>query len=469
MLIRMCWLFVAYAVWMSIVIPRAAMGAGEDADLELIPSEAAPGAVKDVKEPERLADGSSRVKIYIDDALERDFRRAGLLVPLPDSRATDWKNRLSIDGRAEVKLLPTLTFTLADRLNYFTNIIKDDYEDKVQNDLKEIYLTWNVHKTDFIEIGRVNVKDGVAMGFNPTDFFKKNAVRSRVSEDLSVLRENRLGTLSARAQGIWEKGAISLLYSPKVSGDPGKWWTQSTGASLGLDRTNSSNRYLAKLSVNAWQDINPELLYFNEDGNSSYGVNLTKGVGDNIVTYLEWSGSSRPDLISQALQGNDENRIRNQLAVGFSYSEKINRTTCFEYHYNEAGLSAKQWQDWFDSGARAAGMLNDPATMPVGKGLLGQLWSIRGFAQEAQEPLGRHYLFIRSNWQDAFVKKLDLTGILKINLLDGSFFVQPMGEYHLSNTMTLTLAFDFFVGPDRSEFGSLQQWGNVKAGFTYYL
>jgi hypothetical protein len=164
-----------------------------------------------------------------------------------------------------------------------------------------------------------------------------------------------------------------------------------------------------------------------------------------------------------------ESRFRNQLAAGFSYTAKSNQTTYVEYHYNEAGLSGKDWQDWFDTGAGVAKLLNNPATAGVGQGMLGQLWSIRGFAQDAQEPLSRHYLFIRTHWEDAFVKKLDLTGIMQINLLDGSFFTQPMAEYHLSNLLTLTLTLNFFIGPDKSEFGSLQQWGNVKAGFTYYF
>ena len=93
----------------------------------------------------------------------------------------------------------------------------------------------------------------------------------------------------------------------------------------------------------------------------------------------------------------------------------------------------------------------------------------RLFAQDAQEPLGRHYVFIRSHWQDAFEKHLDLTGILQINIQDGSFFAQPMGEYHLSSVLTLALTLNLFIGPERSEFGSLQQWGNIKGGFTYYF
>jgi len=164
-----------------------------------------------------------------------------------------------------------------------------------------------------------------------------------------------------------------------------------------------------------------------------------------------------------------ERKFRNQLAAGFSYATKNKQTTYVEYHYNEAGFSRQDWRDWFDTGAGAARLVNTPATAGTGQGILGQLWSIRGEAQNAQEPLSKHYLFIRTHWEDALVKKLDLTGIFQLNLVDGSFFTQPMAEYHLSNFLTLTLSLNFFVGSDRSEFGSMQKSGNIKGGFTYYF
>jgi hypothetical protein len=95
--------------------------------------------------------------------------------------------------------------------------------------------------------------------------------------------------------------------------------------------------------------------------------------------------------------------------------------------------------------------------------------AIRQFDQEAEEPLSRHALFIRSFWQDALVYKLDITGIFQMNLEDKSFFIQPLAAYHLGDRTTLSLAFNFFLGAGESEYGSLPQLWNVRAGIQYFF
>jgi len=468
-------------------IPCAASGAGADTDLELIPEELQSGPAPEAGAQPPAAPSPYRIKVFLDEALQGNFYRSSLAVPLPVSNFSGFTNRTSLDVRAEVTLFPTLSLTVADRLNYFAGPNMLESQEGILNDLKETYLTWNMAGSYFIDLGRINVKNGVAIGFNPTDYFKKDAVTAIISQDATVLRENRLGTLMMRTQGIWQMGSLTLVVAPEVPHEHDRWWTDESGGGLQLNRTNDRFRMLAKADVNAIQDMNPEVLYFDDDGRSNVGLNLTRGLGDNVVVYAEWNVGQSPDMVSEALQnarnegtipsglppaipGSSEIRFRNQLAAGFSYTEKnINRTTYFEYQYNEAGLSQNEWNNWFAAGEAARGLLGNPATSAVGKGILGQLWAIREFAQEAQEPLSQHAIFIRSFWQDALVKKLDLTGIFQINILDGSLYLQPLAEYHLSNALTVSLAFDFYLGAKGSDFGSLPQWGDIRAGFRYYF
>ncbi|NJL58499.1 MAG: hypothetical protein HC887_01455 [Desulfobacteraceae bacterium] len=175
----------------------------------------------------------------------------------------------------------------------------------------------------------------------PNGFFKKNAVSTRISEDPGVLRENRLGTLMLRYQIIREKGSLTVAAAPEVSDSKEQWWTDRGSAGLALDRTNSDNRFLAKLTLNIRKDFSPELLYYYEEGaNPTFGLNITEGIGDNIISYLEWSGGKRKKLISAALQeavsvglfpadmpavlsADDKEQFTNQLAVGISYTEKL--------------------------------------------------------------------------------------------------------------------------------------------------
>jgi hypothetical protein len=439
------------------------------------------GAQTDVEEEQPCW----RVKVFLDETLQSNFERGSLTVPLPDSAFMGWNNRISLDVRAEAWLSPDISFTLADRLNHITGEDMDSSEEGLENDLKELYLTWNVQRSYFLDFGRLNVKNGVATGFNPTDYFKRNAVPVRISEDPRVLRENRLGVVMARGQALWENGALSVVAAPEVSDDEDRWWSEDAW-DLGLDRTNDHSRFLVKANVNAFRDLNPEVLYFYDEGRSNCGLNLTKGLGNRVVVYSEWSIGQGRDIISNALRDaqdagiipsnfptvlpvKDDLYFRNQLAVGFSYTEDVKRTTWLEYQYNESGFSRKDWEDWFDAGALAKDFLQNPALEALGRGMLGELWWIRKWAQDAQEPLNRHSLYIRSQWREAFLPKLDLSGIALINLYDGSCFLQPLAEYHISNSLTLGLTLNFFLGSDRSQFGSMQRIGDVKVGATYYF
>jgi hypothetical protein len=493
---------VALLAALAVVVPVVSCAAmepasrnGEDSDLQLIPGEVmAPTSPQtnaqwvpkaEVQPAGQPAPEAYRVKIFLDDAFQVNIKRGSLIVPLPAPLVKDWGNRFSLDMRAEVALAPSLALTVADRVNVLLNEALDLSEDGVLNDLKEAYLTWNLWGTTFFDLGRVNVKNGVAVGFNPTDYFKKNAVTTRISEDPSVLRENRLGTLVARGQRIWEKGALTLLVAPEVTHEPDHWWTDDAGG-LGLERTNDRTQLLVKGSVKSLWDLNPELLYYNDDGQSNFGLNLSRGIGNQIVAYAEWSIGQSGDLIAEAdqagrdagiiprraplvLAGSSEDRFRNQLTLGFSYTEKINRTTYFEYHYNEAGFSADDWSQWFHAGVLARRLQEVSATEKNGRGMLAQLWWIRQYAQIVQEPLNRHSFMVKTQWKEAFVKKLDLSGLFVINPNDASFFLQPLAEYHLHPNLTLSLTLNCFLGSDQSEFGSLEQMGNVRVGATYYF
>jgi hypothetical protein len=152
-----------------------------------------------------------------------------------------------------------------------------------------------------------------------------------------------------------------------------------------------------------------------------------------------------------------------------SYTEKIKRTTYLEYHYNSAGFSHTDWKEWFSRGRNAKSLLQDPSTNEIGQQTLNLLWAFRQWSEDAQEPISRHSLFIRTFWEDAFTDSLDITEIVKINVMDGSFFMQPMLSYHLRKNLTVSLSANFFFGIRESEYGSLNPMGDIKAGVTFYF
>lgn len=476
--------FLTAALLLSILfISSSALCAEQDDDLGLIPDNVLSQPPEEASEamPETY-----RFKIYLDEAATANIRREDLAVPVPSPDDSDWNNRLSLDAKMEIDLSPNLSFIIADRLHYLLEENQEESGGRVQNDLKELYATGHSYHFLYMDIGRVNFKNGVAVGFNPTDYFKKNAVSYRISEDPNLLRENRLGVVMARAQGIWEKGSVTLAFAPEVNQDQDEWWTDDGSYGLRLDKTNRSNRTLSKVTLNAFPDFNPEFLYFYDSDRSHFGTNLTKGIGDSAIVYMEWSGSNRPDIFAQslteaqesgiipsnglwAMDSERESHFQNQLSIGFSYTEKVNRTTFVEYHFNEAGFSKEDWDNWFRTGKEAKTLLQNTATEALGLGILGQLWTTRKWSQEAQEPLSRHSIFIRNFWEDALIHSLDLTGITRINLSDGSFFAQPMAEYHIKKNLTLSLCVNLYIGSDETEYGSVSPIGDVKAGATYYF
>src|SRR4029077_5400772 len=120
--------------------------------------------------------------------------------------------------RSEWRLGPALRVTYSGRLNLrLEEGLGFPNRENLTHDLREAYLSWEPLDRLYFDAGRINLKSGVALGFNPTDFFKTRAVVEPLSLDPTVLRENRLGTVMARAQHIWERGSLTAAFAPALS------------------------------------------------------------------------------------------------------------------------------------------------------------------------------------------------------------------------------------------------------------
>ena len=139
------------------------------------------------------------------------------------------------------------------------------------------------------------------------------------------------------------------------------------------------------------------------------------------------------------------------VALGASYATASKVTTNLEYHFHEAGMSRQDWRNWFDTGRSVSG--NSAARS--------QLWQIRSYASDRQEPLSQHSIFLRSEWQDAFVRDLTLSGLANINAFDRSTLLQLSADYHWSDAWTFGLRGTGNVGTGNSERGSATQFGSI--------
>jgi hypothetical protein len=438
-----------------------------DPDLARIPAAAAPTAP---------APTDGQDNIYLENYLAVSALRSNLAVPLPPPGPAQWEARLFLDARIERPLANDLGFFYSGRLNVSVeNDAGFPSHHDVRNDLREAYLAWRGADGLFVEFGRINLKSGMALGFNPTDFFKTRAVVDPVSADPTVLREDRLGTLMLQAQKIWNGGSLMAAIAPKLAEETAPYTnTDLPSFNPMFDRTNAHTRALVKASIDVFDGISPEFLIYNETDHTRFGLNLTQGFGQAIVGYLEWAGGRRSSLAYNAyadgvLTGvlppgasipvDAQRSFANDLAVGASYATKIGVTFDLEYDFHQAGFSAADWRNWFDAGA--ANTTNQP--------VLGELWFLRGYAGDQQEPVARNSIFLSANWPHAFVHDLSLAGFVDTDLRDGSGLAQFTANYDISPQWTVGVLTDAYFGAHRSDFGSLPQQLNILASVSRFF
>ncbi len=399
---------------------------------------------------------------YVQSDLTLSTLRDGLVVPLPPPASPEWEARLFLDARTNWRIGDGFALVYSGRLNLRVEdgIGFPDHEN-IRNDLREAYLAWQNGTGLSLELGRINLKSGVAEGFNPTDYFKTRAVVEPISADPTVLREDRLGTAMLLGQAVWPGGSLTAAIAPKLADDSAPYLnTDLPSFNPMFDRTNAYTRTLLKASFDLFDDISPEALFYDEAGHSQFGLNATKGLGQAVIVYLEWSGGRRASLADEAFLDGVRNGVlpsappiptsaarsfANDLALGTTYATKIGINFDVEYDYHEAGFSSADWRNWFDGGHGA-----DPF-------LPGELWFIRGYAADQQEPMARNGLFLRADWENAFVRDLTLAGFVDTDLRDGSGLVQFSADYYLSSAWTIGALADVYYGKPRSDFGSLPE------------
>jgi len=447
------------AALMAVTATAARAQSAPDQDLDRIPPAPAPGEPA----PDLGPASNPARNIYLEDAVTDGGARGGLPVPPPSGPGSSWQALLFLDARATTPLTPQLNFILGARANLRLqeDIAFPDHEN-VRLDVREAYLSWQLQDGIFVDAGRINLKSGVALGYNPTDFFKTRAVVQVLSSDPSVLREDRLGAAMIRTQAVLANIAVTLAYAPRLY-DPTPIYSDVELPSLNpmLDRTNAAERFLVKASVKVADDFSPEVLAYSEGGRVRFGLNLTESVGRSIVLYGEWAGGREPDVISaalaygrltgtiplaapQVLSDDGGDRFRNDLSLGASYTTASKIVFNLEYHLHEAGFSPNDWRRWFATGEAGRG----------NPGVAAQLWYIRSYAADQQEPLSRQTAFLRVDRQDAFVRNLELSGFVSADLQDGSGAAQVEADDYLSDRITLGALIFTTFGDRRSDFGS---------------
>jgi hypothetical protein len=452
--------------------------AADDADLipqGVLDQPRAPATAAAPPTPTLTSTARLQAKLFLEDALTLSAFD-NVIVPYPPSLASRWQDRASFDALVQWRPLGPLTFTLSDRLNLY---VQDRQalasRSTLRNDLREAYVAWQPRTFVDLEAGRINVRDGVALGFNPTDFFKTRTLVGQASLDPSVVRQNRLGTLMVRSQAIWSGGSASFAFAPKVTSPSSIAGNDPVGVDPHLAATNAAPRLLATLSLDVL-DLAPRFVAYYEPGRPKLGINLSRPIGSAVVVYAEWAGGPEEDLIARAIAfgkrtgtlpfdapvvpaTSTSTLFRNDVVAGLSWAVATKVTLNFEYDLHQAAFGRDNWRNWYDLGGA-------PGAPPA---LTNELWYLRAYANDQQEPLTRHQGFVRASWPRAFVSDLELSAFAFVDLLDGSVLGQAAASYYLSSRWTASVYLSGDLGATRSEHGSFPERVSSILQLTLYL
>jgi hypothetical protein len=451
--------------------------ADENRDLDLIPEtiQQQPKSPKPTPAAPAKSRESLHAKFYLEDAFTLPSAAHAIPVPVP-SAPFDWQNRTSLDANVQWEPWKRLTVTLSDRLN----VLEQDRvsllsRQTVRNDFREGYVSWEAMPSGYLEAGRINVRNGVALGFSPTDFFKPRTLVGQASLDPSVIRQNRLGTMMMRGQTIWTRGSASIAFAPKLYPSSSIVSSDPLGIDPRFDATNAAYRLLCTLNLDI-ADLAPQALAYFELHRSKIGLSLSRQLGDAIVAYAEWTGGRETNLITRGVAygqatgtlplgapiippTDTSDAFRNDVASGVSWTIASKVTLNLEYHFHQAGFTRRDWRNWFDIGsARGASAA-----------VSGELWTIRGYANDQQEPVPMHQMFVRAAWPKAWVDELELTAFAFVDLLDGSTLAQLSASYYLSDAWTVGAYGSLNLGGARTERGSLPQPASAILQVVRYL
>lgn len=349
--------------------------------------------------------------------------------------------RLSADVFYETRFAREFRFTFSDRLDRRWQD-GTDQQDTI-NTLREMFVTWQLGEQGMVDAGRVNVRHGVAKGFNPTDYFRDGALRSVVSPDPNGLRENRQGSVIVRGQTLWSGGSLSVLYSPKLGERP-----HAGSFDPDFGATNHRGRWLLAASQRIGDDFTPQFLLHGGDGfKPQLGINATTLIGDATVAYVEWSGGRSPSLLSQAVGGPDDTAFRSRLATGFTYTTPSKLSLTLEYLYSGAGMDASAWK----------ALPRDPVRYSAH----------REFAVAQQDMVTKRAWFAYATVQDLLFHHLDLTAMLRFNAADDSRMAWVELRRHYRRT-EIALRCQANVGGPGSEFGALPQRQSLQLLATWF-
>ena len=360
-----------------------------------------------------------------------------------------WQNRVALDFRHEWSL-GGWKLGLSDRLEQ----VGASDGDETRNALREAYASKAIGSAGFLDAGRINWRNGVGIGFNPTDFLKRGALVAQTTQNPQALRENRLGTVMLRAQAVSMLGSAQLALIPDLAD------TASTSATApAWDRTNSARAALLKFAPNTGGRTSLDVLGYARAGERPrLGMNASRLIGDAWVAHAEWVGAVARPLAGPGEAPRDE-RWTNALTAGVTWTTPAGIVLALERQYSGDALTPDRWSNW-------QAVLSSPRAAQFGT----QYGAMRSMRASDQAPLTRDAWFARAAWDDAFgVRGIDLVAITRVNADDHSRLWQGEAHWHVSDRHSVQVIVGGYAGGPTSEYGSAAIRRYAQVGWLVYF
>lgn len=305
-----------------------------------------------------------------------------------------------------------------------------------RNALRETYVSTELPHDWYLDAGRINLRPGVALGWNPSDWLREGSLGTATQSPVAA-RDNRLGAVMLRLQRHSEAGAIELAWLPRLR-DPGGARLSDWG--LNLDRGNAAQAMNVRVAPVISQAISLDMgAMFRQGQHPGWTTNLTAVLGPRWLALLEAQVQSRAGL-----KGPDQPAGQAQsawrMAAGLSVTLDNGAVLGLEWHHAGDALSRSDWQAW-----RTA------AATPQGAHALAALRSKRAMTMD---PVVQDALFIRAQWNDVRSDgRLDASGLLRLNPYDHSHWAQIDLAWHLRPNWSLRLTGALTRGKPDTEHG----------------
>jgi hypothetical protein len=350
--------------------------------------------------------------------------------------------RLSFDFAMNRRLGAGWNVVFANRFDWSKAVEKKNSV----NTFKEAYLGYQPGgKAWSLEAGRINTRFGVALGYNPTDFFRMGTLRSVVSVDPVSLRDNRLGVVMLRGQYLWPKTSLTGIWAPEIGNGP-----SSATFSPDFGASNAHQRWLVAVS-HAWsENFNPQFIVTGSEGRTHLGLNFSTLINNATVAYMEWAGGREPSLLDQAAKFTRNNQFRSRLAAGVTHTLANKLTISAEIEYNGAAADRATWN-----------VLRNGT-------LQSRYGAYRNHAGTAQEPLTRRAMMLYLTWPDITHRRLDLTTLMRHDLVDHSRMMWAELRYHWQSA-DLSLQLQLNSGGANTSLGSATTNKTLQLMLTHYF